>query len=50
MTGGTETDGMSGQKPCVRLSVRAVVETTLHERDLSPAAGAAKRMTGVMVG
>ena len=44
MTGGTEMGGMSGQKPCVRLSVRAVVETTLHERDLSPAAGAARRM------
>jgi len=28
----------------VRMSVRAVVETTLHESDLSPASGAAKRM------
>ena len=28
----------------VRISVRAVVETTLHESDLSPAAGAAQRM------
>ena len=32
---------MSGK---VRISVRAVVETTLHESDLSPAAGAARRM------
>lgn len=31
-------------KPRVRMSVRAVVETTLHEHDLAPAAGAAKRM------
>ena len=31
-------------KPAVRMSVRAVVETTHHESDLSPAAGAAKRM------
>lgn len=31
-------------KPVVRMSVRAVVETTLHESDLAPAAGAAKRM------
>ncbi len=28
----------------VRISVRAVVETTLHESDLTPAAGAARRM------
>ena len=28
----------------VRISVRAVVETTLHESDLAPAAGAAQRM------
>lgn len=33
-----------GSRPLVRMSVRAVVETTLHESDLSPAAGAAKRM------
>lgn len=32
------------EKPVVRVSVRGVVETTLHESDLSPAAGAAKRM------
>lgn len=31
-------------KAVVRMSVRAVVETTLHESDLSPAAGAAQRM------
>ena len=31
-------------KNIVRMSVRAVVETTLHESDLSTAAGAAKRM------
>ncbi|MDO5300193.1 MAG: helicase C-terminal domain-containing protein [Clostridia bacterium] len=30
--------------PVVRMSVRAVVETTLHESDLSPAASAARRM------
>ena len=35
---------MSGKKHVVRMSVRAVVETTLHESDLSTAAGAAKRM------
>ena len=28
----------------VRISVRAVVETTLHESDLSPAAFSARRM------
>ena len=28
----------------VRMSVRAVVETTLHESDLIPASGAARRM------
>ena len=32
------------EKPSVRMSVRAVVENTLHEQDLSPAAGAARRM------
>ena len=31
-------------RPVVRLSVRAVVETTHHDSDLSPAAGAAQRM------
>ena len=31
-------------KSVVRMSVRAVVETTHHESDLSPASGAAKRM------
>lgn len=31
-------------RPVVRMSVRAVVEHTLHESDLSPAAGAARRM------
>ena len=31
-------------RPAVRLSVRAVVEHTLHESDLSPAAGTARRM------
>ena len=31
-------------RPVVRMSVRAVVEYTLHESDLSPAAGAARRM------
>lgn len=31
-------------KPVVRISVRAVVETTLHESDLTPAASAARRM------
>lgn len=31
-------------KPCVRVSVRAVVETTLHERDIVPGAGALRRM------
>lgn len=36
--------GMSAQKPTVRMSVRAVVETTLHESDIAPAAGAARRM------
>ena len=36
--------GAGSEKPVVRMSVRAVVETTLHESDLSPAAGAAKRM------
>ena len=30
--------------PLVRISVRAVVETTLHESDLCPAAGQARRM------
>ncbi len=35
---------MSAKKSVVRISVRAVVETTLHESDLSTAAGAAKRM------
>ena len=34
----------AGENPVVRLSVRAVVETTLHEPDLAPASGAAKRM------
>ena len=34
----------SESRPSVRLSVRAVVEYTLHESDLSPAAGAARRM------
>ncbi len=33
-----------GEKPVVRVSVRGVVETTLHDSDLAPAAGAAKRM------
>lgn len=33
-----------GGRPVVRMSVRAVVETTLHESDLTPASGAAKRM------
>ena len=37
------TAGKTG-RASVRMSVRAVVETTLHESDLSPAAGAAKRM------
>ena len=32
------------EKPSVRMSVRAVVENTLHEQDLSPAAGTARRM------
>ena len=31
-------------RPCVRVSVRAVVETTLHERDIVPGAGALRRM------
>lgn len=31
-------------KPVVRMSVRAVVETTLHESDLTPAAGSVRRM------
>ena len=31
-------------KSIVRMSVRAVVETTHHESDLSPASGAARRM------
>ena len=31
-------------KPVVRISVRAVVETTLHESDLAPAASSAQRM------
>ena len=35
---------MAENKFIVRMSVRAVVETTLHESDLSTAAGAAKRM------
>ena len=35
---------MSPTKRVVKMSVRAVVETTLHESDLSTAAGAAKRM------
>jgi len=35
---------MAEKKNVVRMSVRAVVETTLHESDLSAAAGAAKRM------
>ena len=35
---------MPDRKPVVRMSVRTVVETTLHESDLSTAAGAAKRM------
>ena len=35
---------MNAEKPCVRLSVRAVVETTLHERDIVPGAGALRRM------
>ena len=41
-----ETEGgrMSAAKPIVRMSVRAVVETTMHESDLAPAAGAARRM------
>ena len=30
--------------PVVRASVRQVVETTYHDSDLSPAAGAQKRM------
>ena len=34
---------MSG-KETVRVSVRSVVETTLHESDLSPAALSARRM------
>lgn len=35
---------MAEKKNVVRMSVRAVVETTLHESDLSTAAGAARRM------
>ncbi len=35
---------MAEKKTVVRMSVRAVVETTLHESDLSPAASAARRM------
>lgn len=35
---------MDAARPVVRISVRAVVETTYHESDLSPASGAAKRM------
>lgn len=31
-------------KPVVRISVRAVVETTMHESDLTPAASTARRM------
>ena len=31
-------------KPVVRISVRTVVETTLHESDLTPAASSAQRM------
>ena len=31
-------------RPVVRISVRAVVETTLHESDLTPAASSAQRM------
>ena len=34
----------TAEKPCVRLSVHAVVETTLHESDLSPASSAVRRM------
>ena len=33
----------AGEKPVVRVSVRAVVETTLHESDLSPASMARMR-------
>ena len=32
------------KRPVVRISVRGVVETTLHEHDLNPAAGQAMRM------
>ncbi len=35
---------MASDKHVVKMSVRAVVETTLHESDLSTAAGAARRM------
>ena len=35
---------MAQKKQTVKMSVRTVVETTLHESDLSTAAGAAKRM------
>ena len=33
----------AGEKPVVRVSVRAVVETTLHESDLAPASMARMR-------
>ena len=42
--GGPGARGMNAEKPCVRVSVRAVVETTLHERDIVPGAGAMRRM------
>ena len=35
---------MSGGREIVRVSVRAVVETTMHESDLAPAALSAQRM------
>ena len=36
--------GRDSARSSVRMSVRAVVETTLHESDLVPASGAARRM------
>ena len=36
--------GEANALPVVRMSVRGVVETTLHESDLLPASGAARRM------
>ena len=40
----TGADSAAKVLPVVRMSVRGVVETTLHESDLLPASGAARRM------